>query len=72
MFALSHHIIVRVAAILAGKTDYDRYALLGDDLVIADKDVADKYIEIVNSLGVQISEHKTHRGSILCDFAKRT
>jgi hypothetical protein len=47
------------------------YALLGDDIVIANKDVAELYISIVKSLGVDISLAKTHRSKDFCEFAKR-
>lgn len=69
MFALSHHIIIQYCAHKVGKPAL--YALLGDDVVIGDKEVADLYLKIVKSLGVEISDSKSHRGSTLCEFAKR-
>jgi len=43
MLALTHHIIVQVAANRVGKTRFSAYALLGDDIVIADEAVAISY-----------------------------
>jgi len=51
---------------------FDRYALLGDDIVIADEKVAVKYQELLQSIGVDISIEKTlfsNNGSL--EFAKR-
>jgi len=72
MLALSHHVIVRVAALRAGIPNFANYAVLGDDIVIADDDVAIHYRDIVTSyLGVSISMHKTLASSRFCEFAKR-
>lgn len=48
-----------------------RYALLGDDIVIADRQVAEAYIVLVRSLGVGISDLKSHISPDLYEFAKR-
>jgi hypothetical protein len=47
------------------------YALLGDDIVIHNELVAQKYQEIMESLGVVISEEKTIISKDTIDFAKR-
>jgi len=47
MLALSHHIIVQVAAIRVGKHRFSAYALLGDDIVIADEAVAESYLALM-------------------------
>jgi hypothetical protein len=47
------------------------YALLGDDIVIANKDVSELYMSIVKSLGVDVSPAKTHKSKDFCEFAKR-
>jgi hypothetical protein len=64
---------VQLAAKRAG---YDRwfvtYALLGDDIVIADKAVAMSYLSIMKTLDVKISEAKSLRSSNgVFEFAKR-
>jgi len=72
MLALTHHVIVRVAAHRVGIIKFSDYAILGDDIVIANKAVADSYLALVTSLGVNVSLHKTlysERG--VCEFAKR-
>jgi hypothetical protein len=45
--------------------------LLGDDIVIADTAVSDKYCEILSVLGVGISTNKTHASQHTYEFAKR-
>lgn len=57
LFSLSHHILVWMAARFEypkSKRPFKRYALLGDDIVIADVNVARRYKEFLNRLGVQI------------------
>lgn len=70
---MTHHVIVQFAAKRAGHRSYFRnYLLLGDDIVIKSSIVAKKYHEIMTSLGVEISKHKTIRSSTVFEFAKRT
>jgi hypothetical protein len=72
-FALSHHMIVWWAAeqVYPGLR-FDRYALLGDDIVIADERVAIRYAGIMDSLGVKISPLKSLISHTGCaEFAKR-
>jgi hypothetical protein len=72
MLALSHHVIVRIAALRAGVPNFTNYAVLGDDVVIADDQVASQYFDIVTRhLGVSISMHKTLASSRFCEFAKK-
>ncbi|DAB41749.1 RNA-dependent RNA polymerase [Humulus lupulus mitovirus 1] len=61
LFALSHHYIVWLAAerIYPDRGPFLRYALLGDDIVIADKGVAEEYRKILDELGVTISLSKS-------------
>lgn len=47
------------------------YALLGDDIVIGDKEVAILYLECLRDLGVGVSDLKTHVSDSLFEFAKR-
>lgn len=47
------------------------YALLGDDIVIADEEVAVLYETVIQSLGVKFSGVKTHRSAYFMEFAKR-
>lgn len=51
---------------------FDRYAVLGDDVVIADEEVAKVYEQGLKELGLSIYYHKSlisHSGS--AEFAKR-
>jgi hypothetical protein len=70
--ALTHHILVRVASRRAGLTVFfEDYALLGDDIVIANDRVAEKYRELLSELDMPISEQKTHVSNDTYEFAKR-
>lgn len=72
-FTLCHHLVVLAAAKRAGKNPelFSNYMLLGDDIVIADCSVAKHYRAIMTSLGVDISEVKTHTSKDTYEFAKR-
>lgn len=47
------------------------YALLGDDIVISNEAVGERYITVIRSLGIEISEVKTHKSYHLIEFSKR-
>lgn len=72
MLALTHHFVVQWAAFMVTNKCawFSDYAVLGDDLVIADRDVAIKYQYIMDQLGVDISLAKSLIGNGL-EFAKR-
>jgi hypothetical protein len=71
-FSICHHAIVRLAAVRAGlPASFSRYALLGDDIVIANDEVAFQYRIIISELGVSLSEAKTHVSKDTYEFAKR-
>jgi hypothetical protein len=70
-FALTHHIVVQRAAMETQKFPFTNYALLGDDIVIGDKDVARKYEQLMLALGVEFSVTKTIKSNILFEFASR-
>jgi hypothetical protein len=60
MFALTHHFVVQWAAIRAGhKSVFNQYVIIGDDLVIASKDVYNEYIKLIGELGVEFSPMKS-------------
>lgn len=72
MLALTHHCIVKIAAIRVGKSNFDHYALLGDDIVIAEEAVAKSYHYIMTEvLGVDINLSKTLVSKHSFEFAKR-
>jgi hypothetical protein len=73
MLAIMHHIVVQVAALRSGWVGwFPFYAIIGDDIVIADKGVADHYLALMRTFGVSISLHKSIVSeSGLLEFAKR-
>jgi hypothetical protein len=75
--ALTHHIIVQVAAIRAKasgstlKPYFSSYALLGDDLVLAHDGVAREYRKLLHTLDMPFSLEKSHVSKTTFEFAKR-
>lgn len=77
MLALTHHFCVQLSAARVYGFNcawFESYALLGDDIVIADKAVAQEYLKLMTiELHVEIQETKSlisDNGSF--EFAKRT
>ncbi len=73
LFALTHHFVVWWCAqqVHPGRR-FDKYAVLGDDVIICDDLVAEKYKEVLDFLEAKISVHKSlisHSGT--GEFAKR-
>ncbi|DAB41747.1 RNA-dependent RNA polymerase [Dahlia pinnata mitovirus 1] len=72
-FALTHHMVVWLAAWRVYPTQkFKDYALLGDDIVIADEGVAKVYKSIMEEMGGVINIDKSlvsHSGC--CEFAKK-
>lgn len=73
LLAVTHHMIVQEAAYAVGyRRWFTNYALLGDDIIIAEKSVADAYCSIMSTLGVEINMGKSVIGNNgFCEFAKR-
>jgi len=71
MFTISHHFIIQYCAFLVGEYPTKNYILLGDDVVITSDKLANKYKEVIQSLGVEISNHKSHVSYDTYEFAKR-
>ncbi|DAB41745.1 RNA-dependent RNA polymerase [Oxybasis rubra mitovirus 1] len=75
LFSLTHHFMVWLAADRVNpnrKTPFRDYALLGDDIVIANKEVAHEYRKYLDRLQVKISDAKSitsERGAF--EFAKQ-
>jgi hypothetical protein len=59
MLALTHHVITRVAAMRAGIDNYSSYVILGDDITLRGKGVAESYRTIMSTLGVPIAVNKS-------------
>jgi len=73
MLALTHHVIVQVAARRTGfRSWFSEYAVLGDDIVIASAPVAEAYRILMEDLGVEINLSKSLISSEgACEFAKK-
>lgn len=75
-FAVTHHMTMRYLSGRLGVSN-DHYVILGDDLVIANEDLARSYQETCHDLGVTISLRKSvlgdqlHDGVSSAEFAKR-
>lgn len=74
-FSLTHHILVQYAAFCVYRkvTWFLDYALLGDDIVLADKEVAEAYLILLEKIGVEYGLAKSLISSTGgFEFAKRT
>jgi len=73
MLAMTHHAIVQFAAWRAGwRVWFSDYAVLGDDVVIANGDVAHQYVRFMKEVGVDIGFHKSIvSNNLSLEFAKR-
>nr|UJQ92510.1 MAG: putative RNA-dependent RNA polymerase [Mitoviridae sp.] len=72
MLALTHHMIVNLAALLTGQDKLGvNYAVLGDDMVINNDLVAEKYVELMTDLGLEISMGKSVISNRFTEFAKK-
>lgn len=73
--ALTHHFIVQVAAhqCLPDEGWFTDYALLGDDIVIANEFVASRYLSLMSGvLGVEVNIFKSLKSDMgVMEFAKR-
>lgn len=71
-FALAHHYLLYHICKNLGK-DWKAlpYALLGDDIVICDEQVAERYMSLIKQLGMEYSSAKTHKSKDFYEFAKR-
>nr|UTQ48828.1 RNA-dependent RNA polymerase [Monilinia fructicola mitovirus 11] len=78
MLNLVHHMMVQFIAVHLNKIPkgswYDQYLILGDDLVLFDKEVADRYLLLCKQLGVSINLSKSivAESKPVLEFAKRT
>lgn len=73
MLAITHHALVQYCAYKVGHVSWFKwYAVLGDDVVIADRAVADEYVRVMGIIGVKIGFHKSIISSnTTLEFAKR-
>lgn len=72
MCTLVHHLLVQLAAKMASKNlPFNGYWMLGDDLVIRDTEVASHYLELLATIGVEVSMEKSLVSKDTFEFAKR-
>jgi hypothetical protein len=57
--ALVHHAVVQYSAFLVDKFPYSDYRVLGDDIVISGKDVANSYSRVCANLGIVVGLAKS-------------
>lgn len=68
---VSHHHLVAWAAVRAKVSlPFNEYAIIGDDIVIFDTDVATEYYYILSLLGIEYNKNKSFAQSGLAEFAK--
>jgi len=76
MLALTHHLIVQFCVFrLRGRVPwFSNYEILGDDIVIFDKDIYTEYLKVMSMLGVPCNPAKSIPAPSIasCEFAKRT
>jgi hypothetical protein len=78
MLNLTHHLMIQFVAQSLGKISkgvwYDQYIILGDDLVLFDKDIASRYQSFCKQIGVGINLSKSiiSETKPVLEFAKRT
>lgn len=71
-FTLSHHLIMFICCERASvKWSSSEYMLLGDDIIIWNDKLAAEYRKLIDVIGVEISDVKTHISSRFFEFAKR-
>jgi hypothetical protein len=73
--AITHHWILQYCSNQLGNLTVweDRYEVLGDDIVIFDRRLASKYLEVMKDLGVDINISKSISSLLpVFEFAKRT
>jgi hypothetical protein len=69
-----HHVLVRLAGYRCGHTHFKDYAVLGDDMIVANAQVAQEYLVLINILGVDISLSKSvvpTKGYSSAEFASK-
>jgi hypothetical protein len=62
---------VRAAALKCNIQKFDKYCILGDDIIIADDSVAKAYLAIMENLGVTVNLSKSLISNKFAEFAKK-
>jgi len=66
LFTLTHGILIRNIEMKLGKVD--TFRVVGDDVVIADPDVTQRYVEELEYMGCEVSSLKTITSSQVAEF----
>jgi hypothetical protein len=71
-FTLAHHYVMYYCCKeLCIDYKQAKYVMLGDDVLIGDHRLAEKYKQVITDLGMDFSPLKTHESKTLFEFAKR-
>lgn len=71
-FALAHHFVMyRVSRDLRTPWRDLPYVVLGDDILIGEESVGKRYLELISTIGVEVSLQKSYISDEICEFAKR-
>lgn len=74
MLAMTHHAIIAFCAYRAGiKDNFIDYAVLGDDVIIANSKVANAYLKFLSEIGVGVGLAKSliSKRRFVLEFAKK-
>jgi hypothetical protein len=69
LFALTHNLILTALCKWLGRVPIDTFRVLGDDLIIADGEVRDLYLEFARDYEIPLSAHKCLESSWTAEFA---
>lgn len=67
--SLAHHLVIEYCGYKVGKPAKYHYKQIGDDTIITEPAIAQKYQEVITALGVDISLSKTVLSSALSDYS---
>lgn len=67
--SLAHHLVIEYCAHLVGKPAKENYRQIGDDTIITEPAIAQKYQEVISALGVDINQGKTVLSAESSDYA---
>lgn len=72
LLGLTQHLLVHLAGVLVyNKVKFLDYAVVGDDIVIADENVAKQYLTLCEEVGIPINLSKTITGFKTFEFCSR-
>jgi len=67
LYALAHHALVR--GVFRRLNKPFKYRILGDDIAIADREVGEEYVRIMELIGCSINKAKTYTSSVYAEGA---